>query len=301
MVEAVRGGQSDDRRSGWRAEHPLRDGALRDPASGGRDDVASDEAAVRVAAGWTSASFFRRALPRHRTTLYQNARRGPMEPIADQPTPKLRTNLRAQREHAATLSGWRRRSALRSIVEMEDELEARGEAPEPKPPKPKPASQPTGYYTQQRLKMHTVKTPPDDNPALSYHEDRGDGLPLCGQPLTSGPTRTASCGMSNGPHMVPGSWTAASARTIQTGMTGLSRLPSHRANRCVPCPAVGLRRTSVVEAPPVEHRGRPPRVRSALATGWAWIYAPGDAVVTERGDPTPATQKNSAQNAGDKR
>ena len=31
--------------------------------------------------------------------------------------------------------------------------------------------------------MHTVNTPPDNDPSLSYHEDRGDGLPLCGQPL----------------------------------------------------------------------------------------------------------------------
>ena len=106
-----------------------------------------------------------------------------MAAITDQSTSELRTNLRALREHAATVSGWRRKSALQSIVEMEDELEARGEPPEPEPSKPKQASRPKGYYTRQRLKMHTVNTPPDDEPTLCYHEDRGDGLPLCGQPL----------------------------------------------------------------------------------------------------------------------
>ena len=106
-----------------------------------------------------------------------------MAAITEQSTSGLRANLRARREHAATVSGWRLKSALRSIVEMEDELEARGEPPEPKPSKPKKASQPKGYHTAQRLKMHTVNTPPDDEPTLCYHEDRGDGLPLCGQPL----------------------------------------------------------------------------------------------------------------------
>lgn len=86
-----------------------------------------------------------------------------MPPIADQSTSELRANLRARREYAATASGWRLKSALRSIVEMEDELEARGEPPEPEPPKPKPASQPKGYHTPQRLKMHTVNTPRTTN------------------------------------------------------------------------------------------------------------------------------------------
>ena len=31
--------------------------------------------------------------------------------------------------------------------------------------------------------MHTVGTPPDDDPGLCFHEDRGDGVALCGQPL----------------------------------------------------------------------------------------------------------------------
>jgi hypothetical protein len=106
-----------------------------------------------------------------------------MAAITDQSSSELRANLRARREYAATVSGWRLKSALRSIVEMEHELEARGEPPEPEPPKPKRASQPKGYYTPQRLKMHTVDTPPDDDPSLCFHEDRGDGLPLCGQPL----------------------------------------------------------------------------------------------------------------------
>ena len=101
-----------------------------------------------------------------------------MAAITDQSTSELRANLRARREYAATLSGWRLKSALRSIVEMEDELEARGEPPEPEPSKPKQASQPKGYYTPQRLKMHTVNTPPDDEPTLCYHEDRGDDQPL---------------------------------------------------------------------------------------------------------------------------
>src|SRR4051794_40432005 len=52
---------------------------------------------------------------------------GPMAAITDQSTSELRTNLRARREYAATASGWRRKSALQSIAEMEDELEARGE------------------------------------------------------------------------------------------------------------------------------------------------------------------------------
>jgi hypothetical protein len=106
-----------------------------------------------------------------------------MAAITDQSTSELRVNLRARREYAATLSGWRLKSARRSIVEMEQELESRGEPPEPEPAKPKRASQPKGYYTSQRLKMHTVNTPPDDEPTLCYHEDRGDGLPLCGQAL----------------------------------------------------------------------------------------------------------------------
>ena len=106
-----------------------------------------------------------------------------MAAITDQFTSELRANLRAQRDHAASVSGWRRKSALRTVVEMENELEVRGETPEAEPPKPKHASQPKGYHTPQRLKMHTVNTPPDDASTLCYHEDRGDGLPLCGQPL----------------------------------------------------------------------------------------------------------------------
>ena len=101
-----------------------------------------------------------------------------MAAITDQSTSELRANLRARREYAATASGWRLRSALRNIVEIENELEARGEPPEPEPLKPDRASQPKGYYTPQRLKMHTVDTPPDDDPTLCYHDDRGDGLPL---------------------------------------------------------------------------------------------------------------------------
>ena len=106
-----------------------------------------------------------------------------MAAFSDQSTSELRANLRARREYAATLSGWRLKSALRTIGEMEDELERRGEPAEPEPPKPKPKFQPKGYYTPQRLKMHTINTPPDDEPTLCHHEDRGDGLPLCGQPL----------------------------------------------------------------------------------------------------------------------
>lgn len=108
-----------------------------------------------------------------------------MAAIADQSTSELRANLRALREHAKTVSGWRQKSALRTIAEMQDELAARGEPPEPEPERStsKSASQPKGYHTPQRLKMHTVNTPPDDDPGLCYHEDRGDGLPLCGQPL----------------------------------------------------------------------------------------------------------------------
>ena len=59
---------------------------------------------------------------------------------------------------------------------MEDELEARGEPPEAKLPTATRASQPKGYYTPRRLKMHTVDTPPDDDPTLCYHEDRGAAL-----------------------------------------------------------------------------------------------------------------------------
>ena len=106
-----------------------------------------------------------------------------MAAITDQSTSELRVNLRARREWLHTAIGWRRRDALREIREMEDELEARGELPEPEPPERPKAPQPNGYYTPQRLKMHTVDTPPDDDPKLCYHEDRGAGLPLCGQPL----------------------------------------------------------------------------------------------------------------------
>jgi hypothetical protein len=106
-----------------------------------------------------------------------------MAAITDQSTSELRVNLRARREWAQTAIGWRRRDALREIREMEDELEARGESPEAEAPERAKAPQPTGYYTPQRLKMHTVDTAPDDDPQLCYHEDRGDGLPLCGQPL----------------------------------------------------------------------------------------------------------------------
>jgi hypothetical protein len=106
-----------------------------------------------------------------------------MAAITDQSTSELRANLRARRDYAATVSSRRLKSALRSIVEMEAELEARGEPPEPEPSKPEQAPQPKGYYTSQRLWMHTVNTPPDDEPTLCYDEDRGDGLPLCGQPL----------------------------------------------------------------------------------------------------------------------
>ncbi|MFZ0976590.1 MAG: hypothetical protein WAN22_30500 [Solirubrobacteraceae bacterium] len=106
-----------------------------------------------------------------------------MAAITDQSTSELRVNLRARREWARTAIGWRRRDALREIREMEDALEARGEPPEPEPPERPKAPQPNGYYTPQRLKMHTVDTAPDDDPQLCYHEDRGDGLPLCGQPL----------------------------------------------------------------------------------------------------------------------
>jgi hypothetical protein len=46
--------------------------------------------------------------------------------------------------------------------------------------------------------MHTVNTPPDHDPTLCYHEDRGDGLPLCGQSLNpwtddSGVLREVEC------------------------------------------------------------------------------------------------------------
>jgi hypothetical protein len=180
------------------------------------------------------------ALARHRTYAARNAIHspvgGPTAAITDQSTSELRANLRARREYAATVSGWRLKSALRNIVEMEDELEARGE-----PPKPERASQPKGYYTPQRLKMHTVDTPPDDDPTLCYHEDRGDGLPLCGQPLNPW---TDEYGVLRdvewAPHG-PGWWTAASARTIPTGMTGPSRWRSRTATRCARCPAGRLR------------------------------------------------------------
>jgi hypothetical protein len=106
-----------------------------------------------------------------------------MAASSDQSTSELRANLRAEREHAATVSGWRRKSARQRIVEIEAELEARGELAEPEPATPKRGPQPKGYHTPQRLKMHTVDTPPDDDSTLCYHEDRGDGMPLCGQPL----------------------------------------------------------------------------------------------------------------------
>jgi hypothetical protein len=67
-----------------------------------------------------------------------------MAAITEQSTSEPRANVRARREYAATLSGSRRKSALRSIVEMEDELEARGEPPEPEPSKPEQAPQPKG-------------------------------------------------------------------------------------------------------------------------------------------------------------
>jgi hypothetical protein len=61
---------------------------------------------------------------------------------------------------------------------MEDEPEARGEPPVPEPPERPNALQPKGYHTPQRLKIHTVDTPPGDDPQLCHHEDLGDGLPL---------------------------------------------------------------------------------------------------------------------------
>ena len=107
-----------------------------------------------------------------------------MTAIADQSASELRANLRARREWAASATGWRRRDALRDIREMEDELRARGELPEPEPPRPQLVSRPKGVYrTTHRVKMHTVGTPPDDDPGLCFHEDRGDGVALCGQPL----------------------------------------------------------------------------------------------------------------------
>ena len=124
---------------------------------------------------------------------------------------------------------------------MEDELEARGEPPEPEPPERAEAAQPTGYYMLQRLKMHTVDTAPDDDPQLCYHEDRGDGLPLCGQPLNpwtdeNGVLREVEWA----PHG-PGLVDCGKCLTTRTGTIGPCRSRSRGATRYAPCLEVRLR------------------------------------------------------------
>ena len=161
-----------------------------------------------------------------------------MAAITDHSTSELRVNLRARREWAQTAIGWRRRDALREIREMEDELEARGEPPEPEPPERAKAPQPTGYYMLQRLKMHTVDTAPDDDPQLCYHEDRGDGLPLCGQPVNPW-TDDSVLRRSSGRRRAPAWWIrrvpeqAEPGRSARAAGGTAGRLGAHRVWRCV--------------------------------------------------------------------
>jgi hypothetical protein len=109
-----------------------------------------------------------------------------MAAIADQSSSELRVNLLARREWAKTVTGWRRRDALREIREIEDELEARGETVAA----PKPKATPTTrrrysriYEATARVQMAAVGDTREEDPNLAMHEDRGDGLPLCGKRL----------------------------------------------------------------------------------------------------------------------
>jgi hypothetical protein len=169
-----------------------------------------------------------------------------MTAVSDQPTSELRANLRAEREHAATVSGWRQKSARQRTVEIEAELEARGEPPEREPAKPQQGPQPKGYHTPQRLKMHTVDTPPDDDATLCYHEDRGDGMPLCGQPLNPWTDENGA--------LREVEWAPHGPGVVDCGKCANNPYRDHRpeplaepqGDRCVPCPAAGLRRTGDV-------------------------------------------------------
>jgi hypothetical protein len=103
-------------------------------------------------------------------------------------TAELKATLLAQREWLTTTSkrDLRYRRVKQEVREMEAELAARGEAVET--PQPRRVQARSGvYHATHRVQLQTVDWPApgelDEDSPLCFHENRGDGMPACGQPL----------------------------------------------------------------------------------------------------------------------
>jgi hypothetical protein len=75
----------------------------------------------------------------------------------------------------------------REVHALEAELAELGETLEAPKPRPSEPARHKIYHATRRVQMQTVDWPApgeidEDNP-LCFHDDRGDGMPTCGQPL----------------------------------------------------------------------------------------------------------------------
>lgn len=102
--------------------------------------------------------------------------------MTDRPTAELKAELREQRQWLANNPrDFRARDYRRRISALEAELEARGEKLEPERRGTPRRSETKIYQAQHRVQM--VGEGWEGENTLAMHEDRGDGTPLCGQPL----------------------------------------------------------------------------------------------------------------------
>jgi hypothetical protein len=107
----------------------------------------------------------------------------------DQSAAELKANLQAKREWLTTASkrDLRYRRVKREVHELEAELAALGDMLEAPKPRRSEAPRRKIYHATHRIQMQTVDWPApgeiDEDGPLCFHEDRGDGMPACGQPL----------------------------------------------------------------------------------------------------------------------
>jgi hypothetical protein len=106
----------------------------------------------------------------------------------DKSTAELKAMLRALREWLTNASkrDLLYRRVKREAQELEAELVALGEPLEASKPRQVQARRGV-YQATPRVQMQTVDWPApgeiDEDIPLCFHEDRGDGMPACGQPL----------------------------------------------------------------------------------------------------------------------
>ena len=102
--------------------------------------------------------------------------------MKDNSTAELKANVRAQLEWlAGNPRDMRAQDVRRRVQEMKAELEARGETLEPERRTAPTRTESKIYYAQRRVQGGADGWEGENT--LAMHEDRGDGTPLCGQPI----------------------------------------------------------------------------------------------------------------------